>query len=637
MGFIFGGRTGISGPEELARRRELAEALLARGMSRAPQNVGEGLTAIGAALGGRLSMERLQGQENDARAKASEEFNSLFPAAPVNAEPASYSPPDETLPDPIAEKPPTKKPVSITEYAGKGGSFEPVGNYVARDPSKVNQKLARVLAEAAKRTGRKVEAFSGFRPGSSGQHGGGNAIDVRLYDEAGNVIPNYQSSKGFREYEKLAQEVRRVQQEMYPEIGDQFRWGGYFSGPKGKYGAMDAMHFDLGGSPQRGMLGGSWEGGLNPQQRKMYPGVESAGMSLAPGGTPQQIQPAAAQGIQVADAGDSIDPRLIQAMSNPWLTDGQRQIVGALIEQQMKAGQPKDPIKAAEGDVFLDPYTYKPIYKGPGKTTDDIREYQYYVDQATAAGQNPMPFDQFQMAMKKSGATSINMNTGEPGDSKLRGKLQEKEAETWSQYQATAAQSGAIVQQLDVVDELAKFAPQGPITGRLAQAFPGFSSAGDAFKSIVTRIAPSFRVPGSGAQSDIEYDGFLSSLPRMQNSPGGNAIISQTLRAKSAIEMERGSIVDRYSNGEISAAEARRQMSELNKRSIMTPELQAMINANAGDVAPTEGRAEQKTDDPVYKAGDIVTLPDGKRYRFKGGDQYQLDESGNPLNWEELQ
>jgi hypothetical protein len=122
-----------------------------------------------------------------------------------------------------------------------------------------------------------------------------------------------------------------------------------------------------------------------------------------------------------------------------------------------------------------------------------------------------------------------------------------------------------------------KVAPQGPLVGRLAQMFPGFSTAGDAFQSVTKRLAPTLRTPGSGSTSDIEYDGMLQSVPRLQNSPGGNQIISQMMRAKSQINIERGEIVAAYQNNQIDDQTARARIRELNRRSIMTPEMKQIL------------------------------------------------------------
>ncbi|MER9412892.1 hypothetical protein [Mesorhizobium sp. M0589] len=153
----------------------------------------------------------------------------------------------------------------------------PTGNFVARGAEHVNPALVDILGEAANRLGVKVEAYSGYRPGDPRFHGKGMATDIRIIGADGKPVPNYQSAEGFSQYEKLAQEARKIQQEKYPSLDKNFRWGGYFSGGKGKYGAMDLMHFDLGGSDKLGMAGGSWEKGLSEKQAALFPGATSSG------------------------------------------------------------------------------------------------------------------------------------------------------------------------------------------------------------------------------------------------------------------------------------------------------------------------------------------------------------------------
>jgi len=181
-------------------------------------------------------------------------------------------------------------------------------------------------------------------------------------------------------------------------------------------------------------------------------------------------------------------------------------------------------------------------------------------------------------------AVTVNNNLpgGAPTDVELRKKLNEKTGEQWAGYQAAGSTAGQFIRDLDVLDELGKQAPQGPLSGNLAKAFPGFTNAGAAYQSVVSRIAPALRVEGSGSTSDIEYEGFLRSLPSLSNQPGGNAIITQVLRQKAQIEVERSEVVNAYSNGEIDAAEARRRIAEINRRSIMTPEMRTMLGVSAG-------------------------------------------------------
>lgn len=161
---------------------------------------------------------------------------------------------------------------------GAGGALGFVGNY----KSGVDARLTDILNTAAKQfPDFKVDAMSGFRPGDPRFHGRGLATDVQLTDiMSGRKLGNYQDAASFGSYEKFAQTARQVQMAKYPELSDDFRWGGYFGGGKGKYGAVDTMHFDLGGR-RTGMGGGSWEGGLNSTQRALWPGAQSQGMDSA--------------------------------------------------------------------------------------------------------------------------------------------------------------------------------------------------------------------------------------------------------------------------------------------------------------------------------------------------------------------
>lgn len=158
--------------------------------------------------------------------------------------------------------------------------FEPTGNFVARGADRVDAQLVEILKAAADAAGMNVQAYSGYRPGDKRAHGRGIATDIRIIGPDGKALANYQDPTTFSQYEKLAQQARKIQMEKYPDLKDRFRWGGYFGGPKGKYGAMDSMHFDLAGGNGLGMAGGSWEKGLTEQQASMFPGAKSRGMGL---------------------------------------------------------------------------------------------------------------------------------------------------------------------------------------------------------------------------------------------------------------------------------------------------------------------------------------------------------------------
>lgn len=115
----------------------------------------------------------------------------------------------------------------------------------------------------------RVEVFSGQTGRSTGtkNHPNGRAIDVRLYDASGNMIKNYlgkqgvrtaEDKKAYQTYEQFAQQTRQIQMRDYPQLGNAFRWGGYFAGG---VNPLDLMHFDLSGEligPQTSL----WKNGL---------------------------------------------------------------------------------------------------------------------------------------------------------------------------------------------------------------------------------------------------------------------------------------------------------------------------------------------------------------------------------------
>jgi len=72
-GFLFGAKTGETA-ESLARKRAIAEALIANATSHTPQNIGEGIAALGQALSGRLGLNALQKQQQAGSAALDEKI-----------------------------------------------------------------------------------------------------------------------------------------------------------------------------------------------------------------------------------------------------------------------------------------------------------------------------------------------------------------------------------------------------------------------------------------------------------------------------------------------------------------------------------------------------------------------------------
>jgi hypothetical protein len=171
------------------------------------------------------------------------------------------------------------------QYAARMAIFEvePGENIEGVDP----RLLAILRAAAASYGGQKVVLTDGLASrASTPNHPRGFAADLQLYDAAGRALANLQNASTFPEYENFARAARNYQQVHYPELNDQFAWGGYF-----RQGTpLDQMHFDIGGN--RGAYG-SWETGLNAAGRAAL-GGSGAGAPVPGSGRPGPTIAAAA-------------------------------------------------------------------------------------------------------------------------------------------------------------------------------------------------------------------------------------------------------------------------------------------------------------------------------------------------------
>jgi len=167
-------------------------------------------------------------------------------------------------------------PISLTLSGANGLSTTAGGTKMAMPQPQFraggDPRLQRIMEETSKYLpeGWRVQLRSGYRPRDRRLHGKRMAIDIDLIDPRGRKLNSYQAPENFRTYQDFAHKARRVQMQMYPELANKFAWGGYFGGRLGKggtYGAMDLMHFDIGGKRGRA---GSFEKGLSPAYLKTW-------------------------------------------------------------------------------------------------------------------------------------------------------------------------------------------------------------------------------------------------------------------------------------------------------------------------------------------------------------------------------
>ena len=556
-GFIFGGNTPWT-YEQLQKKRAVADALAVSNMG-TPRNVGEGLAAIGKALAFR-SLSR-KADKRDAELKG--EFDAKYAGAFSGggggfgvAQP-SYAGPAPTMPlDPN------------TPHALGDDAMAALGKPAVRtgaDPASIKAGLvARGLPEhVADGFVMNFQDESGMNPG---------------INEAAPLVPG--SRGGFGLYQLTG--PRRVAYEQYAaqrgvpvdDVDAQLDFLMMeLQGPEAKAAQSILSTKDAG------------QAGAAIVNEFLRPAEEHRASRTAryTGGGGY------AGGMDIATLAD--------LASNPYATDGQKAVMSALLQQNMQMLDPMYRMQMEREQLEL--AQMQSPDQGPAKAPDVETFYDENTGQQYKAqwdGQRWVPVGGTQAPADP--LVSVDLGgDAPPNDEALRKKLGEKEGEAWASYMEAGTVSAGAMQDMQLLDELITLAPQGPIEGRLASAFPGISSAADAFTSVVKRVAPTLRAPGSGATSDIEYDGMLKSLPQLSAQPEANRAISAMMKAKAQINIERGQIIADYQNEEIGVAEARKRMGELNSRSIMTPELEAILKATAP--APQPG-SDMSDDDAEF-------------------------------------
>jgi len=216
----------------------------------------------------------------------------------------------------------------------------------------------------------------------------------------------------------------------------------------------------------------------------------------------------------------------------------------------------------------------------PETLPEAYRLYELSQKQNIDAGRPVQTFDEWDAARKKASATQILL-PGEkgPADAELRKAMAKKEGERLSEALTVADVSGASLNDFEILEEAIAGGPESLAGRKLTSMFPELDSRSAIFESIVKRIAPTLRAPGSGSTSDIEYEGMLKGLPQLVNKPEANMAILQAMKAKAQINVERGEIITKYANNEITPGEMRKSLSALNRRSIINSDLRKALNA----------------------------------------------------------
>lgn len=151
----------------------------------------------------------------------------------------------------------------------------------------------------------------------------------------------------------------------------------------------------------------------------------------------------------------------------------------------------------------------------------------------------------------------------------------------------------------------------GPMANALGIKIDGLSDL-QAWQSIIQRLAPQMRAPGSGATSDIEFKGFINSLPQASQSPEARSMIIETMDSMAKDSVAKREIAMRVLGGEMT-----RQQGDAALKALPSP-FEAFKNWQQAT-----GQAQQSDVPPVPGAR---KAPDGNWYVQKDGKTFRVQQ-----------
>lgn len=324
MSFVFGGDTGIS-YDQLQRKREIADRLIA-GQTRAPRNVGEGLTAVGNALMARSLTKKADKRDAELRGEFNDQWAGLFGGgAAMPATSGSFAAP------------------SGGGYAASaGGAFQPPseGQVVADDAMRAlgkqplqKQPMAQKIRAGLIERGLPEHVADGFIMNfqdESGMDPGINEIAPLVPGSRGGFGLYQLTGPRRREYEAFAaqrgvpvDDVEAQLDFLMTELsGSEARAAKHIlSAPDaGSAAAAIVNKFLRPSEEHRARRAAQYMGGQ---------GMPAQGGSFQPG-----------QGTQTAQSGPINMQALAEVAGSPYASPGQKAVATALLQQQMQAMDP---------------------------------------------------------------------------------------------------------------------------------------------------------------------------------------------------------------------------------------------------------------------------------------------------------
>lgn len=268
--------------------------------------------------------------------------------------------------------------------------------------------------------------------------------------------------------------------------------------------------------------------------------------------------------------------------------------------------------KIGPGEVLIDGRGNKIFDNSEAsKPTTDISNYNFAKQQGYQGD-----FNSWKLEQSRAGATAINTDMrSESAEAKARGEGLGKRlnsiADDGVEARKDAMMFGRMLDLTKNVEPGAKTALLDEIRAMTGISLDPNTSNVQAFTALQSYLAPRMRVPGSGQSSDRDVAMFFRSLPTLMGTAEGNNIVNETFAGLIQSRAQAASIASQWQRGEITAAEADKQIASL-------PDPFEQFKRISG---------AKKTDAqnlPVLSPEEAAKLPPGTRFKSKDGRVLQV-------------
>jgi hypothetical protein len=315
---------------------------------------------------------------------------------------------------------------------------------------------------------------------------------------------------------------------------------------------------------------------------------------------------------QVAQA----NPQLLQAamarMNDPYASPGSRAVAQALV-QRLVTQETKDPrdsrlkdLSIAEKEAALTNQSQMtPLQRRQAELAVQKSERELAGEGAsplTPEERKSIGIPEGQPAYKtRSGeikfgpaGTRVNVDASQKTESEFGKETGKALAKRFDQL---ASDGDEAAQNLELVGEMRRLggridtgagAAVKSYLGKIGVKTEGVSDI-EAFNTLINRLTPQQRVPGSGATSDFDAKMFRESLPSLMNTPEGNAKILETIERISTNKIARGEVAMRVQMGELTPKQGLDEIRKLQAeaRSISDQFKPAQKQQSPGNLAPS--------------------------------------------------